>query len=44
MLCNAESLRDVIAFPKTSTGTEPMTNSPGAVTDAELSEMGLKSL
>ncbi|CAH0479848.1 unnamed protein product [Peronospora belbahrii] len=31
ILCGASSLRDVIAFPKSSTGNELMTNAPGPV-------------
>ena len=41
MLCGAGSIREVIAFPKTATGQELMTNSPSEVPDAELAEFGL---
>ena len=42
ILCNATSIRDVIAFPKTSTGNELLTNSPSIVTEEELKELHLK--
>jgi aspartyl-tRNA synthetase len=37
----ASSIRDVIAFPKTTSGQCLMTESPSAVTDAQLAELGL---
>ena len=39
LLCGAESLRDVIAFPKTQKGTDLMTDAPTAVVDAQLDEL-----
>ncbi|OQR80601.1 aspartyl-tRNA synthetase [Thraustotheca clavata] len=38
ILCGAPSLRDVIAFPKSTTGNELMTGSPGPVTPEQLHE------
>ncbi|CEG44518.1 aspartate-trna ligase [Plasmopara halstedii] len=38
ILCGASSLRDVIAFPKSSTGNELMTNAPGPVLPEQLKE------
>ena len=38
-LCDAKSLRDVIAFPKSSQGNELMTQSPGPVEDSTLSQL-----
>lgn len=38
ILCGAPSLRDVIAFPKSSTGNELMTNAPGPVLTEQLEE------
>ncbi|CAI5713001.1 unnamed protein product [Hyaloperonospora brassicae] len=38
ILCGAPSLRDVIAFPKTSSGNELMTNAPGPVLPEQLKE------
>lgn len=37
-----ESIRDVIAFPKTQSGLDPMTGAPGAAAPAALKELGLK--
>jgi aspartyl-tRNA synthetase len=38
-----ENIRDVIAFPKTQTGADLMTKAPSRVTDAQLTELHLKS-
>ena len=40
-LCEAGSLRDVIAFPKSAMGNEPLTGAPAAVTVAQLAEYRL---
>ncbi|MEN6625936.1 MAG: aspartate--tRNA ligase [Candidatus Sumerlaeia bacterium] len=40
----AASIRDVIAFPKTQTGSCLMTQAPATVDDAQLKELALKSL
>jgi aspartyl-tRNA synthetase len=42
LLCNAGSLRDVIAFPKTQKGTDPMTDAPTAVSPEQLDELGVQ--
>ncbi|KAF2075357.1 hypothetical protein CYY_003333 [Polysphondylium violaceum] len=44
LLVGSNSIRDVIAFPKTSGGRELMTNSPSAVTSKELEELHLSLL
>lgn len=38
MLCGTESIRDVIAFPKTITGADPMIGCPSRVTGEQLGE------
>ncbi|MCL4809670.1 MAG: aspartate--tRNA ligase, partial [Thermoanaerobaculia bacterium] len=42
ILTGAESIRDVIAFPKTASGSCLMTDSPGPVADAQLVELGIR--
>jgi aspartyl-tRNA synthetase len=43
LLSNAESLRDVIPFPKTQKGTDLMTGAPGDVDDKQLRDLSVKS-
>ena len=42
LMRNCDSIRDVIAFPKTQTGMCPLTSAPTAVTDAQLAELGIR--
>lgn len=41
-MLGAESLRDVVAYPKLKDATEAMTNAPGYVDDEQLSVLGIK--
>lgn len=43
-LCGTTNIRDVIAFPKTQTGADLMTEAPSAVDDAQLQELFLRSI
>ena len=36
------SIREVIAFPKTQTGADPLTGAPGPVLPEQLAEVGLR--
>jgi aspartyl-tRNA synthetase len=36
------NIREVIPFPKTQTGFDPLTGSPSAVDDAQLGELGIR--
>jgi aspartyl-tRNA synthetase len=42
LLAGADSIRDVIAFPKTSSGGDPMTGAPGTVTAEQLKELRVR--
>lgn len=42
LMAGAESIRDVIAFPKTQTASCPLTNAPGEVSPAQLKETGIR--
>lgn len=42
LMCHAESIRDVIAFPKTTKGQCLLTNAPNNVDDKQLAEVGIK--
>jgi aspartyl-tRNA synthetase len=41
ILRNEPNIREVIPFPKTQTGHDPLTQSPGYVDDAQLEELGI---
>jgi aspartyl-tRNA synthetase len=43
LLTGAESLRDVIPFPKTKTGTDQMTGAPGDVDEKQLREVHVRA-
>lgn len=42
LMAGADSIRDVIAFPKTQTASCPLTNAPGAVSATQLKEAGIR--
>ena len=44
ILVGEENIREVIAFPKTQSGSDPLTNAPLPVDDRHLKELGLKVL
>jgi len=44
LLTGAESLRDVIPFPKSKTGTDSMTGAPGEVDEKQLKELHVRSV
>jgi aspartyl-tRNA synthetase len=41
LLAGAESIRDVIAFPKTASGGDPLTGAPSPITPAQRKEAGI---
>jgi aspartyl-tRNA synthetase len=41
-LIGSENIRDVIAFPKTSSGSDPLMGAPSEVEQAQLDELGLR--
>ena len=42
LMAGADSIRDVIAFPKTQTASCPLTNAPGEVAESQLREVGIR--
>jgi aspartyl-tRNA synthetase len=42
LMAGTESIREVIAFPKTQTAACPLTNAPGVVSNAQLKELNIK--
>jgi aspartyl-tRNA synthetase len=44
ILAGRESIRDVIAFPKTASGGDPLTGAPAPVDTSQLTELGLRSV
>ncbi|NPD32919.1 aspartate--tRNA ligase [Eggerthellaceae bacterium zg-997] len=44
LLAGRDSIRDVIAFPKTSSASDPMTGAPSAVTPRQLKDVNLRLL
>jgi aspartyl-tRNA synthetase len=43
LIAGRDSIRDVIAFPKTASGADPLTGAPAPVDQAQLAELGLRS-
>ena len=41
LLAGADSIREVIAFPKTGNGFDPLTAAPAPITDAQRAEAGV---
>ncbi len=44
ILCGEDNIREVIAFPKTQSGADPLTGAPTPVDAAQLSELGLRTV
>jgi aspartyl-tRNA synthetase len=44
LLLGVENIREVIAFPKTQSGADPMTNAPSEIDPGHLEELGLRVL
>ncbi len=44
IMLGQESIREVIAFPKTASGADPLTGAPAEVDAAQLRELGLRTL
>lgn len=44
ILAGESNIREVIAFPKTQSGADPMTNAPTPVDQAQLNELGIRLL
>ena len=44
LIAGRDSIRDVIAFPKTASGGDPLTGAPAPVDARQLRELGLRSI
>ncbi|WP_281558251.1 aspartate--tRNA ligase [Thalassomonas sp. RHCl1] len=44
LMTGATSIRDVMAFPKTTTAACPLTNAPGQANPAQLAELGVQTI
>jgi len=44
LLAGEENIREVIAFPKTQSGVDPLTGAPGPIDPRQLTELGLRPL
>jgi len=44
LLAGEENIREVIAFPKTQSGVDPLTGAPGPIDQRQLAELGLRVL
>ena len=44
LLAGEENIREVIAFPKTQSGADPLTGAPSTIADRHLAELGLRIL
>jgi aspartyl-tRNA synthetase len=44
LLAGEENIREVIAFPKTQSGADPLTNAPSPIDPADLALLGLRTL
>ena len=42
LMAGADSIRDVIAFPKTQTASDLLTNAPSEASPAQLKEVGIR--
>jgi aspartyl-tRNA synthetase len=42
LLCGEDSIREVIAFPKTQKGTDPLSEAPGPVKEKQLKDLHIK--
>jgi aspartyl-tRNA synthetase len=44
VLAGEENIREVIAYPKTQSGADPLTGAPTPIDDLQLEELGLRVL
>jgi aspartyl-tRNA synthetase len=42
LLAGRDSIRDVMAFPKTASGSDPLTGAPAPVDERQLRELGIR--
>jgi aspartyl-tRNA synthetase len=44
IIAGRDSIRDVIAFPKTASGSDPLTGAPAPVDERQLTELGIRTI
>ena len=44
LLAGESNIREVVAFPKTASGSEPMTGAPTEIPDPVLAELGIRTI
>jgi aspartyl-tRNA synthetase len=44
LLAGESNIREIVAFPKTASGSEPMTGAPTTIPDGVLAELGIRTL
>jgi aspartyl-tRNA synthetase len=44
LLAGESNIREIVAFPKTASGSEPMTGAPTTIPESVLAELGIRTI